>query len=426
MVNYIRIEKASLEVIKTAPTQLWNDEKYLKPAKFEPWLSFDFEELVKPKTVDVVDPKKIISDLLAELKRKDVLLEQAYNDIKTMKESYKRLVEEDTTGSSKSGTTSVSSISLKADQGYFNSYDHYGIHHDMLSDVVRTESYRDALLKNADFVKDKSVLDLGCGTAILSMFASQAGAKEVVSIDNSDIIYHAMDIVKRNKISNIAFVKGRLEDSELPIEKFDIIVSEWMGYFLFFEGMLDSVIYARDKYLKPGGTLLPNKCNISLVGHGDLKFHGKYIKFWNDVYGFNMSSMIKEILREPIIEVMDSSCTLTEPMVIAEYDLNSADLTYSNFSFDFKMKCLKDGVLTSFVGYFDIFFDLECKVEFSTSPDSTPTHWKQVAFLLDKPVDVKSGDIIEGKIVCKRSKNCVRSLDIHISVFNKEYKYFLD
>lgn len=422
MVNYIRIEKASLEAVSSAQTQLWKDDKYLKPLKFEPWLSFDFEVLVKPKTLDV-DPKKMISDLLAELKRKDVLLEQAYNDIKTMKESYKRLIDEEPAPSEATG---VSSISLKADQGYFNSYDHYGIHHEMLSDVIRTESYRDALLKNSEFVKDKSVLDLGCGTSILSMFASQAGAKEVVSIDNSDIIYHAMDIVKKNNISNISFVKGRLEDSQLPIEKFDIIVSEWMGYFLFFEGMLDSVIYARDKYLNPGGTLLPNRCNISLIGHGDLKFHSKYIKFWNDVYGFNMSSMIKEILREPIIEVMDNSCTLTEPMVIAEYDLNSADLTYSNFSVDFRMKCLKDGVLTSFVGYFDIFFDLECKVEFSTSPESTPTHWKQVAFLLDKPVEVKSNDIIEGKIVCKRSKSCVRSLDIHIHVFNKEYKYFLD
>jgi hypothetical protein len=29
----------------------------------------------------------------------------------------------------------------------------------------------------------------------------------------------------------------------------DIIVSEWMGYFLFYESMLDSVIFARDKYL---------------------------------------------------------------------------------------------------------------------------------------------------------------------------------
>lgn len=65
-----------------------------------------------------------------------------------------------------------------------------------IKDVVRTTSYRDALLKNKEFVKGKTVLDVGCGTSVLSIFASQAGASNVVAIDNSDIIYNAMDIVK--------------------------------------------------------------------------------------------------------------------------------------------------------------------------------------------------------------------------------------
>lgn len=33
------------------------------------------------------------------------------------------------------------------------------------------------------------------------------------------------------------------------MEKVDIIISEWMGYFLFYESMLDTVIFARDKWL---------------------------------------------------------------------------------------------------------------------------------------------------------------------------------
>lgn len=61
---------------------------------------------------------------------------------------------------------------------------------------MRTTSYRDAILKNSDAFNGKTVLDLGCGTSILSMFASKAGAKEVISIDQSDIIYQAMDIVR--------------------------------------------------------------------------------------------------------------------------------------------------------------------------------------------------------------------------------------
>lgn len=37
-------------------------------------------------------------------------------------------------------------------------------------------------------------MDLGCGTSILSLFAVKAGAKSVLAIDQSDIIYHAMEI----------------------------------------------------------------------------------------------------------------------------------------------------------------------------------------------------------------------------------------
>lgn len=64
-------------------------------------------------------------------------------------------------------------------------------------------------------------------------------------------------------------MKGRLEDTQLPTDKVDIVVSEWMGYFLLFEAMVDSVIYARDVHLKPDGIVLPNRCTISLVGCSD-------------------------------------------------------------------------------------------------------------------------------------------------------------
>lgn len=67
----------------------------------------------------------------------------------------------------------------------------------------------------------------------------------------------------------ISLKKGRLEDINMKEGKVDIIVSEWMGYFLLFEGMLDTIIYARDHYLAPGGIILPNKCTISIVGSGD-------------------------------------------------------------------------------------------------------------------------------------------------------------
>lgn len=49
----------------------------------------------------------------------------------------------------------------------------------MLSDRTRTGGYRDFLCNNPSLIKDKVVLDVGCGTGILCMFAARAGAKQV-------------------------------------------------------------------------------------------------------------------------------------------------------------------------------------------------------------------------------------------------------
>ena len=60
---------------------------------------------------------------------------------------------------------------------YFDSYSHFGIHEEMLKDEVRTRSYMNAIEQNGHLFKDKVVLDIGCGTGILSMFAARAGAR---------------------------------------------------------------------------------------------------------------------------------------------------------------------------------------------------------------------------------------------------------
>lgn len=232
-----------------------------------------------------------------------------------------------------------------------------------------------------------------------------------------------MDIVQRNKITNIEFIKGRIENTPLPIrddEKVDIIVSEWMGFFLLFEGMLDSVIYTRDKYLKPGGLLLPNRCTINLCGLGDVERHNDYIGFWSNVYGFDMSIMQPKVLKEAIVEVCRSEHIITDSVVIADLSMQTVDYGYPNFEISFELKVSKSGKFTAFVGYFDTFFDLPNSVQFSTGPHSKPTHWQQVLFYLKNTVDVKEGDVISGQFQCNRGKQDARALCVKINAFNQE------
>lgn len=91
------------------------------------------------------------------------------------------------------------------------------------------------------------------------------------------LLFNLLNFRENQLETAIHLLRGRIEDTALPVEKVDILVSEWMGYFLLFEGMLDSFIYARDNHLKIGGTILPNRCDLSLVGCSDMGKKTVYI-----------------------------------------------------------------------------------------------------------------------------------------------------
>jgi len=95
-----------------------------------------------------------------------------------------------------------------------------------------------------------------------------------------------------------------MEEIKLPVEKVDIIVSEWMGYFLLYESMLDSVLWARDKYLVKGGKMLPSRAQIFVAAIEDSKFREQKINFWKNVYGIDMSCMTNTVIREPLIDTL--------------------------------------------------------------------------------------------------------------------------
>jgi len=100
---------------------------------------------------------------------------------------------------------------------YWKSYAHFGIHEEMLKDEVRMRCYRGSIMNNKHLIKDKVVLDVGCGTGIMSLFAAKAGAKKVYGVDMSDIIYQAQQIVKDNGLEDVVtLIKGKIEEVEIP------------------------------------------------------------------------------------------------------------------------------------------------------------------------------------------------------------------
>ena len=134
-------------------------------------------------------------------------------------------------------------------------YAEFEVHRTMIRDRVRTEAFRraiDAVVRPGD-----TVLDVGAGSGILSLFAARAGAARVYAVEQTTIAVLAQQLAAANGFAEIVqVIQGDILEIEPP-ERVDVIVSEWLGGFGIDEGMLVPVIAARDRWLKPGGTMIP-------------------------------------------------------------------------------------------------------------------------------------------------------------------------
>jgi len=300
---------------------------------------------------------------------------------------------------------------------YWNSYAHFGIHEEMLKDRVRTLGYKRAIVDNKHLFEGKAVLDVGCGTGILSMFASQAGARIVYAVDSSDIINQAKQIVLDNNFTGkVVCIQGKMEDVELP-EKVDVIISEWMGYFLLYESMLPTVLYARDKWLKPGGILMPDEANLYLACIEDGEYKDEKIKYWTNVYGFNFSCIQEMAYREPLVDTVDAQAINTSHCKILSLDLNTCTTADLTFRSNFEVYGQRNDYVHAFIAWFDVTFRACHKpVYFSTSPKSKYTHWKQTVFYLRNSLVLSADEKVSGFIDVAPNKKNERDLDITLHV----------
>jgi len=299
---------------------------------------------------------------------------------------------------------------------YADSYAHFGIHEEMLKDSVRTGSYRAAIMDNPHLFRGKTVLDVGCGTGILSMFAAKAGASKVVGIDMSNIIDQAQKIIEANGFSNtITLVKGKLEEAVLPLQEFDIIISEWMGYFLLYESMLDTVLLARDKYLKKDGLLFPDTAIMYLAAIEDQDYKEEKINFWDNVYGFDYSCIKDIALREPLVDTVELKSVVTHPSQIKRIHLGTAKKEDLDFISSFSLTASRNDYVHAFLSWFDIEFSCcHRPVKFSTGPHAKYTHWKQTVFYTTDTIMVSEGEKITGTLKCSPNARNNRDLDITI------------
>lgn len=276
-----------------------------------------------------------------------------------------------------------------ADDGYgqyFEYYPHPDIHRLMIQDSLRTEAYKEALMKHG-VVQGKTVLDFGCGSGILSIFAALGGARHVYCVEASDLAHTAKTIVTKNGMSNVVTViKSKGEELDLP-EQVDVIVSEWMGYLLVLEDMLYPLLMVKERWLKPEGLLMPRYADMWVQAYRDDEWWESSHGYWHrSPYGFDLSPMASLQTSDPqwpwpIRNQWRPKGLLGQAHLLVGWDLQKG-LTLDGEveeSWESPMRLQAGNVTHGLVFWFDVHFEhSRGNLTLSTHPAAGVSHWGQV------------------------------------------------
>jgi SAM-dependent methyltransferase len=280
-----------------------------------------------------------------------------------------------------------------SDRLHFSLLDHLS----MLWDIERTAAF-DHALKSA-VSGGKSVLDLGCGTGILSVLALKAGASRVVGVErDSRMISLAEAFAKANDYCG-RFV-GRLGDSrDVALdEKVDVIVTETLGDKIFNEGILESVTDARVRFLKEGGLIIPGRIEVFLFATETGKYAGPTMHSFSanleKEIGLDLSLYRNELRSLLSVEMQryntSRDLVLTEVTPFAVFDLSALGEREIFFDRTVTLKMGGSGELNSLWAFFMAYLSEDQAV--TNFPPQGMTHWRLVRFFDFPARAVREGD----------------------------------
>lgn len=315
---------------------------------------------------------------------------------------------------------------------FFRSYGTAWVQAEMLQDQVRTRAFRDAILGNKNLFKGKVVLDVGAGTGLLSFFAAQAGAARVFAVERSDMALIARQIAVDSGLNGtVEVIHGLLEEISLPVPTVDIIVSEWIGTFLIHESMLDSVLFARDRWLAKDGLILPDSATLYLAGAED---QGSDFGQWHDFYGLNYSALSAASRQVAAQQCMYRQSLATEPAVLLDLDIYGMSVRDQEFDVAFRLPSAKASrtegeaarEVAALAGWFTLgFFKVSRSCPRCTSanssiltthPDAPCTHWAQTMFFLNEALPLQIDGSLRGAIEVRRAAGSPRDLSIRLTL----------
>lgn len=265
-------------------------------------------------------------------------------------------------------------------------------HRELLADEMRTLAYRDAI--RASVRPGDVVVDLGCGSGILSFFACEAGAARVYAIDRG----HMADVAQL-MARHLGF-DGRMQvlhsgstEVELP-GRADVLVTETMGALGFDENILSFVLDARRRFLRENAAIVPQRIALALVPVELPGPYAKRIDWWNEArYGFDLTPLRVFASSSIAMEKIEPSAYVAAPATLIDVDLRTFDSTLVAGGTTFT--ATRDGLLHGFGASFEA--TLAEGIRFSTR-EGRASSWAQALLPLEQPLAVAAGDAIDVSI----------------------------
>jgi len=266
---------------------------------------------------------------------------------------------------------------------YRMSYRDVAMHKVMLQDVIRTDAYEKSISEVVG--AEHSVLDFGCGTGILAMFAARAGARKVIAVDRSPFVKTAKEIAAKNDFNNIEFHHADHQSLELE-EQVDVIVSEWMGHCLFYEAMLEPLLAIRDRHLTQDGIMIPAEVSIhaGLVCDEDLLDDLSFLK--DKPYDIDFSTIAHVPFQQTDLVALEPDSILASTAHLGTLNMRTVSKAGAPRVFSGKIRPDQEAEIFALCGWFSSV--LSEGVVLGTGPNDMPTHWDQILFPLPEPFTV--------------------------------------
>ncbi|MEM9541663.1 MAG: 50S ribosomal protein L11 methyltransferase [Cyanobacteria bacterium P01_E01_bin.42] len=259
----------------------------------------------------------------------------------------------------------------------------------MIADRQRMNAYIKAL---ECCVKPGSiVLDIGTGTGVFAILASQLGAAKVYAIEPDPAILIAKLAARDNDCDDkIEFIRDLSLNVNLP-EKVDIIISDLRGILPFFQQHIPTIIDARSRFLKTGGTMIPQRDRLwgTLVCAPQL--YRTHASPWQDFPDdLDLKSASRFLLNSwQKCRISPEQC-LFEPQLLTT--LNYPEISTPNFQGKLEWQAEREALVHGICLWFEATLGEE--IEFSNAPGEPDVIYGQAFFPWLEPVAIAVRDSI--------------------------------